>query len=266
MDRPGFERAIVANSRAAAACWRASAPLGVIAFWAGVWMAARRYPSEYDWHYMTLSSLLYPERDPHGYLWAWGGVVLCGLGGLGWTARMLRRRARPPGSALPFALRALGCGYLCMILCAVLPPRLLPVPKLHEVLALTAFFGLCIGMVGLSSTVLERRALRPLYTGLLASMVIWPVLLAGLTQAYLAVARPQLPWVGLAWRARGVPLYLSFALWQWSTCVLFSVYSTGLCLASRADAQRILRCIPGPGSSRRGQALEVASQGGRDRR
>jgi hypothetical protein len=52
----------------------ATAPLGVLAFWGGMLMAARRYPSEYDWRYMTLSSLLSPGRDHAGHLWASGGI------------------------------------------------------------------------------------------------------------------------------------------------------------------------------------------------
>jgi hypothetical protein len=46
------------------------APLGVFAFWGGVLMAARGYPSEYDWRYITISSLVYvsnhqaPTNDP----------------------------------------------------------------------------------------------------------------------------------------------------------------------------------------------------------
>jgi hypothetical protein len=66
--------------------FRAAAPLGVLAFWCGLWIAGELYPSEYDWRYMTISSLLYPDRNPDGYRWAWGGVALCGLGGLCWHA------------------------------------------------------------------------------------------------------------------------------------------------------------------------------------
>jgi hypothetical protein len=57
------------------------APLGVLAFWAGLWIAARRYPTEYDWRYMSISNLLYPDRNPDGYQWAWGGLMLCALVG-----------------------------------------------------------------------------------------------------------------------------------------------------------------------------------------
>ena len=61
----------------------ATAPAGLLAFWAGMLLAARHYPSEYDWRYMTMSSLVYPDRNPAGHLWATGGILLCGLCGFG---------------------------------------------------------------------------------------------------------------------------------------------------------------------------------------
>lgn len=48
--------------------WRMTASLGVLAFWGGMLMAERSYPSEYDWRYMTISSLVYGDRNPNGYL------------------------------------------------------------------------------------------------------------------------------------------------------------------------------------------------------
>ncbi|HET9390794.1 MAG TPA: hypothetical protein VFO44_14190, partial [Steroidobacteraceae bacterium] len=58
--------------------WRTTASLGVLAFWGGMFIAERSYPSEYDWRYMTISSLVYGDRNPDGYLWARAGIVLCG--------------------------------------------------------------------------------------------------------------------------------------------------------------------------------------------
>jgi len=48
----------------------AGAAGGVLAFWCGMLIAARSYPSEYDWRYMTISSLVYAERNPNGHWWA----------------------------------------------------------------------------------------------------------------------------------------------------------------------------------------------------
>src|SRR5271163_1836463 len=89
----------------------AAAPLGVLAFWGGLWMAGGRYPSEYDWRYMTISSLVYIDRNPNGYRWAWGGLLLCALGGLCWTAVLVRDWRRKQCGPRPAGIWALGLGY-----------------------------------------------------------------------------------------------------------------------------------------------------------
>ena len=217
------------------------APLGLLAFWAGLWIAARRYPAEYDWRYMSISNLLYPDRNPDGYQWAWGGLMLCALGGLCWTAVLFRDGRSGETGRRPIGIWALLVGYVCMV-CALVPERVLQVPKGHEILALTAFIGQCVGIVQLTFNATERsfrfrRRTFPgaprLYAGLLAGAALLPILLAGLAPAYVSYALPELRWVGLEWRSRGVPLYLSFTFWEWITCVVFSVYTAGLCLATR---------------------------------
>jgi len=116
---------------------------------------------------------------------------------------------------------------------AVLPDQLLPVPKGHEAFAILAFLGICIGVVcqmwvvtdGAASS-LDRgtlsvgwkriRRLTPL-------LPLLPLLLAGFTQAYLALERPDLPWVNPTWQTRGISPFLSFGLWEWISCAAFSV-------------------------------------------
>jgi hypothetical protein len=214
---------------------------GLLAFWMGLWIAARRYPTEFDWRYMSISNLLYPDRNPDGYQWAWGGLMLCALGGLCWTTVLFRDR-RPGGTGRrPVGIWALLAGYVCMVF-ALVPERVLRVPKGHELLALMAFFGQCVGIVQLTFRATEqslRLRSRPfpgapwLYAGLLAGAALFPILLAGLAPAYVSYALPELRWVGLEWRSRGVPIYLSFTFWEWITCVVFSVYTAGLCLAAK---------------------------------
>ena len=185
-------------------------------------MAGQRYPSEFDWRYMTISTLVFPDRNPAGHVWASAGIVLCGLCGLCWAA-VVR------SSGIP----ALRLGFFCMAFCAVLPERLLPVPKGHEILALVAFFALCFGIVQRTFGVLAQQFLRRtrsspgaarLYASLLAGAALSPIVLAGVAQAYVSHALPALPWVSLAWRALRVPPYLSFAFWEWVTCGVFSAY------------------------------------------
>lgn len=221
----------------------ATAPLGVLAFWGGMLMAARRYPSEYDWRYMPVSNLLSPGRDPAGYLWASTGIVLCSLCGLCWAAVLAQRWNHGDAGDRPGGIRALQFGNFSMMCAALLPQWLLPVQKGHEILAVLAFAGLCIGMVRLMFQTVEQTLLRRmrrfsgharLYAAIVASAAVVPVLLAGLAQAYVHYVLPELPWVNLSWRARGVPVYLSFAFWEWVTCVVLSTYMAILSLATRA--------------------------------
>jgi hypothetical protein len=219
----------------------AMAPLGVLAFWAGLWMAARRYPSEYDWRYMSISNLVYPDRNLYGYQWAWAGLMLCALGGLCWTTVLYLDAGR--GARRPFGIAALFLGYVCMV-CALVPQRILRVPKGHEILALLAFFGICIGIVQLTFRATERNfrsrrrlflAAPRLYAAMLAAAALLPILMACLAPTYVSYVSPELRWVGLEWRTRGVPPYLSFTFWEWITCAVFSLYTAGLCLTSSAS-------------------------------
>ena len=68
-----------------------AAPLAILAFWSGMAVAAYAYPAGYDWRYQTISVLLYSDQNPHGYVWAWVGLELCGLAGIAWTAELRRR-------------------------------------------------------------------------------------------------------------------------------------------------------------------------------
>ena len=232
---------------------RATAALGVLTFWAGVLVSARRFPTEYDWRYMTLSNLLYPERNPAGHLWASAGIVLCGCCGLCWAGALVRGAGGRGAQRSRIGIWALSLGFFCMVCCALLPERLLPVPGGHEFLALSAFFGLCIGMVQLAFRAAQRGPPRRpsragedrrLYAGVLAGLALAPVLLAGGVQAYVTYALPELPWVSLAWRARGITVYLSFALWQWITCAVFSAYMIILSQATLTCASPQTRSGP----------------------
>ena len=203
-------------------------PLGLIVFWCALAMAAHAYPGGYDWRYQTISVLLYPDQNPAGYRWGWAALELCGLLGIAWIADLRLRIGRVAPGAAVGVLWSLQLGFVCMC-CAVLPDRLL-VPKAHEALVIAAFLAICLGMArGLFLTQYSRnesrprRAVAPLRAWFLAAIPFVPLLLAGLTQIYLTLERPSLPWVGPAWRTLGVPPYLSFALWEWVSCTLFSL-------------------------------------------
>jgi hypothetical protein len=208
------------------------APLAILAFWGGMAAAAYAYPAGYDWRYQTISVLLYPDQNPHGYFWAWAGLELCGLAGIAWTAE--RSRHLPSAIAKPPAtgLRVLQLGFLCMC-CAVLPDRLLPLPKGHEVFAILAFLGICIGVTCQMWVLVGTREPYPrqgtpgrIKTRIRRALPLLPLVplaLAGSTQAYLTLERPGLPWVSPSWRTLGISPLLSFGLWEWISCAVLSV-------------------------------------------
>jgi hypothetical protein len=217
----------------------AAASLGVLAFWCGLLLAARRFPSEYDWRYITISTLVYPDRDPAGWLWARAGLVLCGLAGLWWTLTLLRASRLTTGRSSS-GVTPLGLGYACMAACALVPEWRIGIPKLHECLAMAGFFGICIGMAHIAwrqAATGERRTILPggprLHAVILAGLVLSPIVLAAAAQAYVSYVL-RLPWVNLSWRARGVPVYLSFAFWEWVGCGVLSAYMVWLPRASGA--------------------------------
>ena len=231
---PASDRQPGAPNGAPPVAW-AVVPVGVAAFWGGTWMAARHYPQEYDWRYMTISSLLSAERNPAGHLWASAGVVACGICGYCWAALWIRRTRRYGANDPGFAVRALQFGYACMVLTAALPDGLLPIAKGHEMLAILAFAGVSYGMVRMYQRSVLHRMVRPdghrrWWPGLLVALAVLPILLAAGAQAYVFLERPDLPWVNLTWRARGVPVYISFAFWEWLTCLVLSAYMTMLVL------------------------------------
>jgi hypothetical protein len=215
--------------------------LGVLAFWCGMLVAERHFPEEFDWRYMTLTTLLSVRRNPAGCLWAGGGIVLSALCVLCWTLALAKCWAEENQGNRPRGTRLLTWGSVCMACSVVLPGRL---PKEHEILSLLAFFGLCLGMVRLAFHLAERafrlHAGGPirhprLYTATLTGFVGLPIFLASLAQAYVFYVLPELPWVSLAWRTRGVPVYLSFAFWEWITCAVLAAYLAVLSLAARAN-------------------------------
>lgn len=221
----------------------ATACLGVLIFWAGLSIAAHRYPTEYDWRYMTVSSLLHADQDPAGHLWATGGLVLCALCGFFWVSVAARGWHDIGAGDRAAGIRALQLGYFFMACAAGLPRSVLPVPKGHELLSILAFIGVWSGMICLISQTLQRALLRRTDSAsrrvrwlavVLTGGVVLPIALAGIAQAYVFFELPDLPWVNLSWRQRGVPVYISFAFWEWITCAVLSAYVVILALSRQA--------------------------------
>jgi hypothetical protein len=176
-------------------------PVGALAFWVGMGIAALRFPSAYDWRNRTVSQLLYPERNPAGHLWASGALVACAVGGLIGSIGMRGERC--------LARYVLGSGYGLMIASSLLPERWLSLPHGHDILAAAAFASVCCGLIGMwwRYFALTRAPSRP-RDALLMVVVALPTLCSGL--AYVSFA------------------HLSFAWWEWLTCAVLSGCMAGI--------------------------------------
>jgi Na+/proline symporter len=123
----------------------------------------------------------------------------------------------------------------------MLPESPLRVPKGHEMLAILAFVGIWCGIVSVMFQSIVQALLRRmrsatgrarLYAAALVLAAMLPIALAGAAQAYVYLEVPDLPWVSLAWRARGVPVFISFAFWEWITCLVLSAYMVALAVTT----------------------------------
>lgn len=191
-------------------CYGLSVSILVIS-WA---IALSLYPGAFDWQYTVVSALASRKHNPEGGPWFAGGLGLA-LALLWpfvtsvWGARKRRNRLERR-----FIL-ALRLGLIFGALMAVesildpaLPQRL---EKTHEFLALLAFLFCYAAILGISLSSLGREKRFPWSALLLAA----PIVGIGLSQFALYLGQRDLGWVDQSWRELGVPLWQSFAFWQW---------------------------------------------------
>lgn len=81
----------------------------------------------------------------------------------------------------------------------------------HEILGVLTFLGLFTGILVLlvQATLRQRIYLFPVL------LVMSPLLAISITQFWLYLEQRDLGWVDTSWKEMGIPLWLSFAFWQW---------------------------------------------------
>lgn len=181
----------------------------------GFSLAARHYPEGFDWYYTVASALASQKHNPAGSAWFTGALSVAMI--LLWPYVSALKTSRP--ASLPtttaFAINALRTGLICGFLLGL--EKLLIkdlsnlVYKAHEILGLLTFIGLYFGIVVLLAQAMLRQKIFILPTLLVAS----PLLAIGITQFWLYLEQRNLGWVDTSWREMGIPLWLSFAFWQW---------------------------------------------------
>jgi hypothetical protein len=180
----------------------------------GIGMAAHHYPDGFDWAYTVISRLASNRRNPDGAPWLAGFFLLAVA--LAWfTVGHIRHAMARTGG--PPRVPTLGL-WACLAAGAVLGLEgLLAIDlsplgrKAHEAVAIVAFAGAYVGVVGLQL----HRVWRLGGSIVPALLVVLPLLAVGVTQMLLFFDQRDLGWVNTEWREMGIPVYLSFAFWQW---------------------------------------------------
>lgn len=187
----------------------------LLVFSSGVCVAARHYPGDFDWVYTVASALASQKHNPDGSNWFAGALLAAMV--LLWPYISALKLSQSSDRSIPtrFAITALRTGLICGALLGL--EKLLIhdlsnwVYKAHEIMAILTFAGLYVGvLVLLVKAMLHRKVFTiPLL------LVAGPLVAIAATQLGLYLAQRDLGWVDTSWRDLGVPLWLSFAFWQW---------------------------------------------------
>lgn len=198
-------------------------PLAVLFFAGGMILSGWFFPDSYDWRYQVMCSLGSRAKNPDGHIY-WSIALLLTIF-MGWPTCLYywrRLSHSAPGVSL-FSGVALGIGYLAGIVVAV-ETAILPefggmVYKAHEIVAVIAFSGIYLGVAGywycLTIWLLKEKCWSVWAVGGLFFLSAAPMSGAMLSQAWLFFSPDRPGWVSREWISLGIPMWLSFAFWEW---------------------------------------------------
>lgn len=203
--------------------------LSALALCFGFILAARHYPGGFDWVYTVISALASQKRNPQGSAWFAAGFGLSMALLWPYVSSLKKNLCTflPASAEIAIAILRLGliCGVILGVERLVIHDLSAWVYKAHELLGLFAFLGFYFGLLGLLILVMLRQRIYVFPVLLVAS----PLVAIGITQLWLYLDQRDLGWVDISWREMGVPLWLSFAFWQWLAIVFLGL---GLLLLS----------------------------------
>ena len=203
---------IYGNTRLSAFYWYAAS---LLVFCSGSVLAAHYYPSDFDWYYTVASALASQKHNPAGSSWFAGALSLSMFLLWRYVSKLKAGLSTPLPALARFAFAALYTGLASGAALGI--ERLLIrdlsawIYKAHEILGLLTFFGLFSGILFL----LVNAILRNKIYIIPALLVISPLIAIGTTQFWLYLQQRDVGWVDTSWRAMGIPVWLSFAFWQW---------------------------------------------------
>ena len=176
----------------------------------GILLSAHYYPGGFDWAYTVASALMSQKHNPLGSVWF--GVGMSGSTFILWFYVSCIRQAMPDAERF---IRLLRLGLVCGMLVGL--ERLLfydlsrLIHKAHELIAFLTFAGLYFGVIGVMVRMWKQE--RQWRLSVLAAAI--PLTIVSIQLFYLYLTQRHLGWVNVSWREKGIPIWVSFAFWQW---------------------------------------------------
>lgn len=186
----------------------------LLIFVLGMVSSAAFYPGGYDWPYTVVSDLASHKHNPIGSGWFAASLSLSML--LLWPyISVLKRRQADLRRATRYGFFNLRLGIGFGVMVGV--ERLLfydistSLEKSHEIISLFTFVSWYAGILGLmvQQMLLHRRYLLPLL------LMVLPLVAIGAADLWLYIQTSSLGWVDTSWRTMEIPVWRSFAFWQW---------------------------------------------------
>lgn len=176
----------------------------------GLLLAAHHFPGGFDWPYTVVSALMSQKHNPDGSFWFSASLSLSML--LLWPYVSSLKHGLSNAKVFINVIRiGLVCGMLVGAERLLIHDLSHLFYKSHEALALLSFFGFYFGILGLLIlTLLQQRHFR--LPVMLAAILLVAI---GIQLFWLYLTQRELGWVDASWREKGIPVWVSFAFWQW---------------------------------------------------
>ncbi|KPK12246.1 MAG: hypothetical protein AMJ68_02710 [Acidithiobacillales bacterium SG8_45] len=205
----------------------------VLVLYLGIVIAAQKFPDGFDWQYTVASALASHRYNPDGNIWYAGGFGLSMALHWPYISALKEGLDASRSSLNRFALFSIRVGLASGILIGIegvfIRDLAQWVTKGHEVLAIFAFLGLYLGLL---IFLVQAMTLRIIY-GIPALLVTVPLIAIGVTQFWLWITQRDIGWLNIEWREMGIPVWLSFAFWQWLAIVFLTIGLGALSLIGR---------------------------------
>lgn len=190
-------------------------------------MSAAHFDGGYDWRFQVMCKLGSAKANPDGWMfWSLALSLTCimAIPSAGYF------RARLGGSApglSGFSSGALWVGYIAGLIVGLeglaFPALNGFFHKAHESCATVCFAAICLGALGFWMAAMRWLSAHGRWSArgclLISLLVAVPFAGAMLSQAYLFFVPNDLGWVGPEWVQLGIPVYMSFAFWEWMATV-----------------------------------------------